>query len=245
MFAIACVAKVTVVWAVAAIVAACLRRASAASRHFVWAAAVLASLALPLLTSMLPAWRSTTVARAAAIFSPAGRRSLLQPSEFVAPMRIDAATSTFHIVQLLIVLWAIGVIAFGIRLLVGLYRIQVSSEQALPIADSAWKRIWPKSQSLYKSAGKFACWSRRVPRRCRSPGDCCVRRFCSLREHRTGRENAAASFCAMNLRTSRAAIGFSKSVPKFRARFTGFIRWPGKLRRNCATKANAPAMTSF
>jgi TonB family protein len=138
-FSVACVAKVTVVWGVAAIVVACLRRAPAASRHFVWAAAVLASIALPLLTLVLPAWRSATVARAAAILAPAGSAVAAQPSEFVAPMRIDAATSTFHIVELLIVLWAIGVIAFGIRLLAGLIRIQVSSEQAFPLADSAWQ----------------------------------------------------------------------------------------------------------
>ena len=66
VFLLVCVAKVTVVWAIAAIAAACLRRASAASRHFVWAAEVVASIALPLLTSVLPAWRSTAVARAAA-----------------------------------------------------------------------------------------------------------------------------------------------------------------------------------
>ncbi len=138
MFALACVAKVTVVWATAAIAAACLRRAPAASRHFVWAAAVIASIALPLLTSVLPAWRSTTVARAAAILTSPSPATVERPVEFGSAMSINAATSTFHIAQLLVALWAIGVIAFGVRLLVGLIRIQVSSEQALPMADFAW-----------------------------------------------------------------------------------------------------------
>jgi TonB family protein len=138
VFCLVCVAKVTVVWAIAGLVAVCLRRASAASRHFVWAAAVLASLALPLLTSVLPAWRSTAVARAAAILVPAPSAIIAQPSEFVAPMRIDAVASTFHVAQFLIVLWAIGALALGIRLLVGLLRIQLSSKQASPMPDSAW-----------------------------------------------------------------------------------------------------------
>jgi TonB family protein len=138
MFALACVAKVTVVWATAAIAAAWHRRAPAASRHFVWAAAVIASIALPLLTSVLPAWRSTTVARAAAILTSPSPATVERPVEFGSAMSINAATSTFHIAQLLVALWAIGVIAFGVRLLVGLIRIQVSSEQALPMADFAW-----------------------------------------------------------------------------------------------------------
>jgi beta-lactamase regulating signal transducer with metallopeptidase domain len=137
VFCLVCVAKVTVVWAIAGLVAVCLRRASAASRHFVWAAAVLASLALPLLTSVLPAWRSTTVARAAAILTPPLSATAAQPMEFGSPMSINAATTTFHLTQLLIVLWAIGALAFGVRLLVGLFRIQLSSKQALPIAVSA------------------------------------------------------------------------------------------------------------
>ena len=127
-FSVACIAKATVVWAVAALEAACLRKSSAASRHFVWAAAVFASLALPLLTSVLPAWRSTTVARAAAILAPTPSVDIAPPSELVSSMSIDAATSAFHVTPWLIALWALGAIALGARLFVGLNRAVASSK---------------------------------------------------------------------------------------------------------------------
>ena len=139
-FSVACIAKATVVWAVAALVAACLKKSSAASRHFVWAAAIFASLALPLLTSVLPAWRSTTVARAAAILAPAPSVAIAQPSELVSPMSIDAATSAFHVTPWLIALWALGAIALGARLFVGLNSAVASSKTARVMCDANWNR---------------------------------------------------------------------------------------------------------
>jgi TonB family protein len=139
LFALVCIAKVTVVWAVAAIVAAPLKRASAASRHFVWAAAVLASLALPLLALVLPAWRSTAVARAAALLAPARPAAIPQSADHLPPMRIDAATSGSHIATWLIALWSAGAILFGVRLLAGLLRMQATSMGASPMADPAWR----------------------------------------------------------------------------------------------------------
>jgi TonB family protein len=137
-FFIACTVKVTVVWAIAAIAAACLRRASAASRHFVWAAAVFASLAMPLLSELLPVWRSTAVARAAEILVPTPSPAVKQPTGFVSPMSTDAVISPFHLAPWLIAFWALGAIALCARLLVGLIRIRAASRQASPIADSVW-----------------------------------------------------------------------------------------------------------
>jgi TonB family protein len=137
---LAVIAKVTIVWIVAAFVVACLKKSSAASRHFVWAAAVFASLALPLLTSVLPAWRSTTVARAAAILAPTPYVDIAQPSELVSPMSIDAATSAFHVAPWLIALWALGAIALGARLFVGWSRAVASSKSARVMHDANWNR---------------------------------------------------------------------------------------------------------
>jgi hypothetical protein len=116
VFFLACIVKVTVVWAIAIVVGACLRRAAAASRHFVWAAAALASLALPILMLALPAWRSTMAARAEAILTPAHRAAVAQPPANASAMNVDAASVTFHVAPWLIALWAICAIALGLRL---------------------------------------------------------------------------------------------------------------------------------
>jgi TonB family protein len=139
-FSVACIAKVTVVWVVAALVTVCLKKSSAASRHFVWAAAVLASLALPLLTAMLPAWRSSAVARAAAILAPSPSAAIAQRSELVSPMSVNAATSAFHLAPWLIALWALGMIALCARLFVGLGRARALSKPAHAMSDANWNR---------------------------------------------------------------------------------------------------------
>jgi TonB family protein len=140
VFCFICVAKMTVVWTIAAIVAANLRRASAASRHFLWGAAVVASFALPSLTLMLPAWRSTAIARAAEIFSPAQPATIARTSEYISPIRVDAAISAFHIAPWLIALWLLGAIVFGTRLLVSLIRIVASSKLARAFPGPEWNR---------------------------------------------------------------------------------------------------------
>ena len=60
-FLAACVAKATILLTVAWIVTMALRNQSAAMRHRVWAAGIVSSLALPVLTMVLPAWRSTAL----------------------------------------------------------------------------------------------------------------------------------------------------------------------------------------
>ena len=140
IFALASIVKVTIVWAVAALVAVCLKKSSAASRHFVWATAVLASLVLPFLTSVLPEWKSTTVARAAAILAPAPSATTAQSLEFASPMSINAATPAFPIATWLIALWALGAIALVVRLFVGLSRAVALSQAARAMRDADWQR---------------------------------------------------------------------------------------------------------
>jgi hypothetical protein len=62
---IACCGKATILLACAWIMVIALRRGSAALRHHVWAAAILASLALPFLVLLLPAWHAATLGSAA------------------------------------------------------------------------------------------------------------------------------------------------------------------------------------
>jgi hypothetical protein len=70
-FLIACCAKATILLACAWVTVIALRQRSSALRHHVWAGAILASLALPVLALLLPAWHSATLGRAAALWSPA------------------------------------------------------------------------------------------------------------------------------------------------------------------------------
>jgi TonB family protein len=139
-FVLGCIVKATLIWAIAAGVAAVLRRASAASRHFVWTAAVLASLILPLLALTLPVWRSTTVARAAAVLIPAQQPVAGQPANSLSPMMVNAATSVFSIVSWVAVIWAIGVAAVMSGFLVGLFRLVLFSKQTRPLRDAAWNQ---------------------------------------------------------------------------------------------------------
>jgi TonB family protein len=138
-FAIACVVKVTLVWTVAALVALCLRRASAASRHFVWAAAVLASLALPLLTLTLPVWQSQSIARAAAILVPAEQPLAGKTMGDESPMIVDATTRTARLTPWLIAIWAMGVIGCLARLFAGLFRASAVAKRARPMCDASWQ----------------------------------------------------------------------------------------------------------
>src|SRR5262249_21336651 len=102
---------------------------------------IVASFVLPLLTLTLPAWRSTTMARAAAIFVPAVSSPVVaRPSEFGSAMSVDAAISAFHIGPWLVALWSLGAIVLTARLVVGLARTKSSSKDARPVADSSWQR---------------------------------------------------------------------------------------------------------
>jgi len=57
-FLIVCSVKATILLTFAWITASAARRRSAAFRHLAWAAGILGSLTLPLVTLLLPAWRS-------------------------------------------------------------------------------------------------------------------------------------------------------------------------------------------
>ena len=75
-FFFACCAKATILLACAWLSVIALRwRSSAAQRHYIWAAAILASLALPFFAMLLPAWHSATLGGAAALWSPAHANS--------------------------------------------------------------------------------------------------------------------------------------------------------------------------
>src|SRR5262245_5591915 len=83
--------KGVVVFGVAAVAVALLRRRSAATRHAIWAGAVAAQLTLPGLSALLPAWRVPLVERLdRQLAMPAAISTLdLQPAP--APVKIAVA----------------------------------------------------------------------------------------------------------------------------------------------------------
>jgi hypothetical protein len=65
VFLLACSVKATILLSFAWIAASVARRRSAAFRHLLWAVGILGSLALPLVSLLVPAWHSATLAAAA------------------------------------------------------------------------------------------------------------------------------------------------------------------------------------
>lgn len=132
-FLFACSAKATLVLAVARMMVAGLRGQSAALRHLVWTAAVLASLLIPFLTLVLPAWHSTALGHASEMLS---RRHAVAPTTKVASlpaMLVEAGVSSpliTRLTDLLLLVWAVGVLLFVLRVLAGLVRLKRTSTLA-------------------------------------------------------------------------------------------------------------------
>jgi TonB family protein len=152
---IACCAKATILLACAWITVIALRRGSSALRHHVWAAAILASLALPFLALLLPAWPSATLGRAAALWSPAhgnaaSSSSYAIPSVFVDAVAASPAFNKLAIAALIV--WAFGFSLVLVRLVAGLARLAWVSAHAKPIFDEDWMRTVLELSQFHKLA---------------------------------------------------------------------------------------------
>jgi len=154
-FFLACYAKVTLLLACAWITAIALRQRSSALRHHVWAAAILASLALPFFALLLPAWHSTTLGSAAVLWSPshanaAGSNSYAIPSIFVDAV---AASSAFNKLVIAVLLaWVLGFSFVFVRLAAGLARLAWVSAHAKPLFDEDWMRAVVELSQFHKLA---------------------------------------------------------------------------------------------
>ncbi len=154
-FFLACCAKVTLLLACAWITAIALRQRSSALRHHVWAAAILASLALPFFALLLPAWHSTTLGSAAVLWSPshanaAGSSSYAIPSTFVDAV---AASSAFNKLVIAVLLaWVLGFSFVFVRLAAGLARLAWVSAHAKPLFDEDWMRAVLELSQFHKLA---------------------------------------------------------------------------------------------
>jgi TonB family protein len=139
VFFVACVGKATVVFALAVLVVACMHRSSAGSRHHVWTVSILAALALPFLTVLLPVWHSTSLAHAATLLTTAHSAAPTHTSSYAEPMIVNATTLAIHGAGLwVLVIWALGAVIVASRLLVGIVRLAIRSTRSHALLTDAW-----------------------------------------------------------------------------------------------------------
>jgi TonB family protein len=139
----ACAVKATAVFALAWIVTTRARRASAATRHQIWAIAIASALVLPVLQTCLPAWRAGAAGRAAELWGIASAR---KPS--VSPPRLPSVTIDAtrpspwpqRTVEWLALIWALGFALATGRLAVGMVRVFRVSSSARPLFDEGFLR---------------------------------------------------------------------------------------------------------
>src|SRR5262249_9047191 len=147
--------RAAVILAVGLIVVLVLRRASAATRHSILAAAVLGAAVLPMITVAVPQWILELPAGVHEIYG-LGKRSLNDPDELrlptpSAPLRwasptfLDAADTPPHEegyiktrLDYLGLLWVAGATLTLLLLVIGWIRLACIVWQSKPIADSAW-----------------------------------------------------------------------------------------------------------
>jgi TonB family protein len=154
-FLVACCAKATVLFVCAWVLEFLLRRGSSALRHYVWTAAILGSLTLPLLVLVLPAWHSATLGNAAALWSPAHTNATSFGPRPIPSVIVDAVVSAPVLNKLAIaafLTWAIGFSFVLARLVTGLGRLAWVCAQAKPLFDEDWIRAVSELSQLHKFA---------------------------------------------------------------------------------------------
>jgi len=140
-FLFACSVKATVLLVLTILTVSLLRRRSAALRHHVWAVGILASLALPVLTFLLPAWHSAALGGAAGFLSLAHPVAGHPNSQRLPSMVVDAASASPLLSQLrgwLVLSWAVGALLIVLRLLGGLARTAWASAHSVTVTADDW-----------------------------------------------------------------------------------------------------------
>lgn len=143
-FLIGCAVKATIVVALAAIAASALRSRSAAVRHHAWALGIVCSLALPILTLLLPSWHSATLGSAARLWSAPHAAAGNINFQKLPSTVIDAAAGsllTGRWIWLSLLLWSLGAFFVMARLLAGLSRLAFVSARSAQIVEEGWVRV--------------------------------------------------------------------------------------------------------
>jgi HEAT repeat protein/beta-lactamase regulating signal transducer with metallopeptidase domain len=148
--------KVTLLLAMAALLAVGLRRASAAARHLVWSAAIVAVLAVPVLAALIP-WRLPVVTVApvptTAPLAPLAGATLGELAPDAAPtepaasvpsavsaVSAETAVSAVSVATIAAALWLAGAILLLLRLAVGAGFLARVARRASPLDSPDWTR---------------------------------------------------------------------------------------------------------
>jgi TonB family protein len=143
-FLFACGVKATILLVFAWMVAFALRkRSSAAQRHHVLAAAILASLGLPFFALLLPAWHSAALGGATAIWSPARANAASSISHILPSTIIQVAADSriFNNLAIFVLLaWILGFSFIFLKLAAALARLAWVSAHSKPLFENDWMR---------------------------------------------------------------------------------------------------------
>ncbi|HET9802683.1 MAG TPA: M56 family metallopeptidase [Candidatus Acidoferrum sp.] len=138
-FLIACSAKTTVILGMAWIVARISRGRPAAFRHAIWAAALISVLALPVLSTVIPAWHSNALRDAVVVWAPGNGLRASGGADTVPAMVVNAVLSgpsgekwgTY-----LLLAWAVGFAVLAIRMAAGLAGLRRAWSESHALADA-------------------------------------------------------------------------------------------------------------
>ena len=125
-FLLSCAVKTTLLLGLAAGAAFLLRHHSAARRHYVWALGIASSIALPLLTLLLPSWHSATLGNAAGFLGPSHAAVKNTTFQKLPSLMIDAAAASplsGQLLKLILCFWGLGTLLVVVNLLGGLTRL--------------------------------------------------------------------------------------------------------------------------
>jgi TonB family protein len=142
-FVLANFAKVTLVLSIGWLVCATLRRRSAALRHQVCVAAIVAALAVPMLASLLPSWHSSTLGLAVARWGIDRTPQTGLGSRAIPSVVVDAVSG--HMLAqswpaILFGIWAVGCLLLLLRVSAGMVRVAIIGARSNPMFESDWMR---------------------------------------------------------------------------------------------------------
>jgi beta-lactamase regulating signal transducer with metallopeptidase domain len=135
------------------------RRASAATRHLVWALAVVALLVLPIASVALPRWqvRIPVPSAAAAAVEIAARASAVEVSAVPAsiaagPPAVELAPRAALVLPALLLVYAAGVLILLARLALEPFALRRLTRHSEEVTDAAWRRQLADAASFLRVA---------------------------------------------------------------------------------------------